>query len=209
MATVTAFRVSDWDTPFWPGPNRNEGRFNAIGGRITQYWSLNPLTPWAEYLRGQDIRTFDDARDLRLRPWAARIQLPADTLSITFETAAEAGIAAADLIDDDQGRCRAWAQALSVSAIIVPSAALPGTRNLVLFGARARIPYAWEPVSPLLDTPADPAADFGVVPEDLVSSVRWWGATHPEFLAWSYGGKWAPGYIHVDKLGAGEAEQGF
>src|SRR5690606_33389893 len=43
-----AWRLAAWDTPFWVHPNRAAGRFNPPATGPVQYWSLHPLTPWAE-----------------------------------------------------------------------------------------------------------------------------------------------------------------
>lgn len=50
-----------------------------------------PLTPWAEYLRGMNVRTTDEAREIILVPWAAELQLPDDTIKLTFDSAAGHG----------------------------------------------------------------------------------------------------------------------
>ena len=69
---------------------------------------------------------------------------------------------------------------------VVPSAALPGTRNVVLFGARVAAPYLTEPVS-ALDIPASITAEGGRPPLSLISLVRFAGHAHPALEAWRHG----------------------
>src|SRR4051794_40072544 len=199
VQVVTAFRISNWDTPLWANPNRRAGRFNTIPGEIAQYWSLNPLAPWAEYLRFHNVREPDDVRDLYLRVWAARLLLPPDTATVDFGSAKAAGIEPDDLVADDWTACQDWAGRLSASAIVVPSAALPGTRNLVLFGPRARIAYDEEPVDPSIDTPTDPTAEVGLPVLELLPHVRWRGTPHEELLSWKAGRAWRHPLIPVSQ----------
>ena len=184
--TLTAFRLANWDTPLWIGPNRRASRFVA-DGQIAQYWALHPMTPWAEVLRFHDVRVPDEARELLLRPWVAEIELPDGTVEVNFNNAEDHGIAPDALVDDDHRRCQAWARNLAAPAIVVPSAALPGTRNLVLFGERIRAHYGVSPTDPTLYVPCDPVADLALVVDDLLTHVRWRGDHHAGLDAWRQG----------------------
>jgi hypothetical protein len=108
-------------------------------------------------------------------------------LEVTFDSAVLAGIGANELVDDDWTTCQNWADSLPNSAIIVPSAALAGTENLVLFGKRVRTPYAEEPVDPTIDTPCDPVVEVGLSPVDLLDHIRWRGHAHGGLEAWKAG----------------------
>lgn len=99
-------------------------------------WSLHPLTPWAEH-------------DL-------------DPTRVGFEQAHEYQLDPDDLVADDDTACqrlggRLLAEQAAV-ALEVPSAALPGTRNLVIFGARAASPYAVDAVGDV-DVPTTVTAE--------------------------------------------------
>ena len=183
---VTAYRLASWDTPLWVSPNRRPSRFVA-SGQIVQYWSLHPLTPWAEVLRYHGARDPDEARELYLRPWAAQLELPPSTIDVSFDSASDHGIDADALVDEDHRRCQEWAAGLDVPAMLVPSAALPGTTNVVVFGPRVRMRYGEVPVDAELDVPCDPLADLANVVEDLLSSVRWRGLPHAGYEAWRSG----------------------
>ncbi len=186
MTRVTAFRLASWDTPFWVSPNRRPSRY-VSDGRIAQYWSLHPLTPWAEALRFHGVDDPVAAREWFLRPWVAEVELPETTLEVDFDNARRHGIEPEALVDEDHGPCQRWAAGLAVPAIVVPSAALPGTQNLVVFGPKVRARYGVTPVDAGLDVPCDPVADLGGVVDDLLASIRWRGAPHAGFEAWQRG----------------------
>jgi RES domain-containing protein len=185
VATVVAFRLATWDTPLWSSPNRRDSRFQTAGSGVVQYWSLHPLTCWAELLRFHGIRAAEEVRELRSRPWVAHIEIPDDAVELTFDNASSHGISPESLIDDDWAPCQRWAETLDVTAITVPSAALPGTRNLVLFGERVRSRWGLPPFDPGIDIPCDPVANLGDGIADLLPSVRWRGTPHAGYVAWS------------------------
>ena len=186
---IVAFRVSAWDEPFWVNENRGARRYNKAFTGPVQYWSLHPLTPWAEILRGQGIRAPEDVAELRQRLWVARFELEPD--AVTFDAATSYGLEPQHLINDDYGACQAFgARRLQdfalPNAIVVPSAALPGTKNLVVFGPLVGSPYSAEPLS-AEDAPAALAADHARPPDTLLPLVRHFGEPHAEYDAWSRG----------------------
>ena len=73
-----------------------------------------------------------------------------------------------------------------MAGLIVPSAALPGTQNIVLFGARVASGYLARPLS-ALDVPASITAEAGRPPESLPEIVRYRGEPHPELVAHELG----------------------
>ena len=68
-----------------------------------------------------------------------------------------------------------------------PSAALPGTKSLVILGPRVAIPYAWELINPFVQGAAGPTTGSGVATIELVGAVRYRGSSHPELEAWKAG----------------------
>jgi hypothetical protein len=184
---VAAFRISSWDTPFWINVNRRDSRYAIAGQRIVQYWSLHPLNCWAEHLRFHNVRDPDEARELLARPWVADIDVPAGTLDVSFETAQDHGLEPAALIDENWAACQRWAAGIEAPAFLVPSAALPGTVNLVVFGERVRSRWGVDPVDPAIDTPTEPVADLAEVMPDLLRAVRWRGEPHAGYEAWLHG----------------------
>jgi hypothetical protein len=120
------------------------------------------------------------------------MRLPSDlSTDIEFSDAANWGIGPDDLVADDYGPCQALADRLRTDAgapkaIRVPSAALPGTRNLVIFGERVSIPYQWTPVD-AIDVPASVVAAYARPPAELFPLIRHPGAVHAELAAWLRG----------------------
>jgi hypothetical protein len=114
-------------------------------------------------------------------------------LEITFDTAGEHGLEAADLVSDDQTRCRGLAARLrgaGARGMVVPSAALPGTGNVVLFGARVGSPYLLEPLGEV-DVPASITAHDGRPVASLLDRVRFRGDEHAALAAWRRGEEFA------------------
>lgn len=188
MPLLHAWRLAAWDTPLWVSPNRSAGRFNAEGHGPVQYWSLHPLTPWAEHLRAHGIDRVERLRDLRIRAWVGRFDL--DPTRVGFAQAHEYQLDPGDLVADDYTACqhlggRLLAEQRAV-ALEVPSAALPGTRNLVIFGARAASPYAVDAVDDV-DVPTTVTAEDGHSLEGLVDVVCYVGQPHAELAAWQEG----------------------
>jgi hypothetical protein len=68
----------------------------------------------------------------------------------------------------------------------VPSAALPGARNLVIFGPREAIPYLWAPID-AGDIPACIITKASQSPDGLLERVRFSGESHAELDAWLSG----------------------
>jgi RES domain-containing protein len=185
-----AFRLAGSSTPLWARANPRASRYNHAGVGPTQYLSLHPLTPWAEYLRAQDIRTGERLRGVRARIWALRVHAD-EFFDLGFDNADELGLDPPDLVTDRHDACRDFADRwrgdpARPPLLIVPSAALPGTRNLVIFGSRVAASYAAEPVDEG-DIPASVVADDGRAISTLLPLVRFWGDPHAELQAWRAG----------------------
>ncbi len=188
---LICFRLANYETPLWPVENFSAGRYNEPDAGFTQYLSLHPLTPWAELLRNEDRRTRERAVLMRYPLWAIRVLLDEAPFALTFDKADEFGLTADDLVADDHGPCRALAQTFRHSgprAFLAPSAALPGTTNLVVLEPRVLAP--WDPI-PLdeLDWPGSLASQDGRCPEGLWDLVHYRsaGTTHPALQAWRDG----------------------
>jgi hypothetical protein len=190
MELVT-FRLANYETPLWSVENFSAGRYNTADAGFTQYLSLHPLTPWAELLRNEDRRTMERAVLMRYPLWAIRVRVDEAPLPLTFDDAADFGLTASDLVADDHGPCRALAQAFRASgptAFTAPSAALPGTTNLIVL--QARVLTAWNLV-PLdeIDWPGSITCQDGRCPDGLWDLVHYRGsdAKHRGLAAWEAG----------------------
>lgn len=137
-----AYRAANWDTPLWVEPNRTGGRFNEPLSTATQYLCLHPLGPWAEMARAlerqlgrplaeRDLAELEPAR----RYWLVRLP-ELEVFDLGFDSAAEVGLSPLDLVDDDHAACRRAGRlhGARLGAWRYPSAALPGTHNLAVFG---------------------------------------------------------------------------
>jgi hypothetical protein len=188
---LVAFRLANYETPLWSVENFSAGRYNDADAGFTQYLSPHPLTPWAELLRNEDRRTRERALLMRYPLWALRVTVAEAPLELTFDNAAEFGLAPADLVADDHGPCRALADAFRAAgpkAFIAPSAALPGTTNLVVLEPRVLAP--WIPVAlDELDLPGTLTAQDGRCPEGLWERVHYRAARtrHAALEAWERG----------------------
>jgi RES domain-containing protein len=185
---VVCYRFAAYATPLRTVPAWQPARFSrGDEDEPTQYLALHPLGPLAELMRNAELRSPEQVRVISTRTWA--LDVPVDDLpEITFATAERFGITAEQLVADDYGPCQELAMTLraQVEGVIVPSAALPGTRNVVLFGPRVAAPYLTDPVS-TLDVPASITADGARPPASLMSVVRFAGDAHAALSAWRNG----------------------
>lgn len=185
---AVGYRAAAFETPLWGFPNVSAGRWNRAGSWPAQYLSLHPMTPWAELLRNLDLRTPDEARRMRVPIWAIRVELADDPLPIDFEDAADHGLGPEDLVADDRTACQALAAALrdrGVGSVLVPSAALPGTQNLVVLEPAVVIDYHQAPID-RDDYPTSMLAQDGRCPEGLWTKVHYIGVgtIHPALQAY-------------------------
>jgi hypothetical protein len=186
---TVAYRLASWRRPLRTEPSRIAGRFHRMTeASPTQYLCLHPIGPWAEFVRASDLRTPGQLAFVRHRTWALRVEL--DGLPrIGFAEAAQHGLRPGDLVSDDLRACHRLAERLRAAGVegaIVPSASLPGTDNVVLFGERAAAPYLVEPFSPV-DVPASLTADGGRPPLGVLERVRRRGDAHAALEAWRAG----------------------
>jgi hypothetical protein len=187
---VIVYRHATFATPLRTEPARQPGRYHdGDEAEPTQYLCLHPLGPLAELMRGHSLRRPDQIRQVRARTWALRLAHDGDLPEIGFDAAPGHGLKPRDLVADDHARCRRLAARLrraGTRGIVVPSAALPGTRNVVLFGPRVGSPYLLEPLGEV-DVPASITAHGGRPIASLIDRVRYRGDPHSELRAWQRG----------------------
>jgi RES domain-containing protein len=182
---AVAYRQANYGNPLRTEPARQGARYSSGDEATpTQYLCLHPLGPFAELMRAHDLRAPEQLQHVRARTWALRLHV-ADLPEIAFDNAKDFGIDPAALVGDDQSACRELGTRLrdDVPGIVVPSAALPGTQNLVLFGARVGSPYLL-PRAGAVDVPASITAEGGRPLSPLVGRVRFRGTKHAELVAW-------------------------
>lgn len=174
-----AFRYSNYDTPFWVRPNSESGRWHRAGDDPTQYLATTVEGAWAELIRAEGLGSEAEVSLIRMPMWVARVRVHRIADYGTFDKAAEAGFSPEALIDDDYHRCQEEGKRLRLAGyqgVLAPSAALPGSTNLTLFGPK--VASSWE-VQPLLPSsiPASTLA-IGAPPEGVVARVRQSGDAH-------------------------------
>ena len=146
---LTVFRHAACDTPWWAFPSSRSGRFHRARSDTVQYLSLHPLGPAAEMLR-HNVGPRGDPDDVVLNLWAAVVDVE-EVLPVDFDDCASYGLTADELVGDDYTPTQTLADAVrerGVAAMQVPSAALPGTHDLLLFGARVLNSFLREPLTP-------------------------------------------------------------
>lgn len=194
MTEVVAYRHAAYDTPWWAAPSTRPGRFHRPGARYaTQYLALHPLGPAAELLRHQLPGPGPDADTVVMNLWAAVVD-DAGTVTIDFADCAAFGITPEELVGDDYEPCQALAVRLLADGhrgAAVPSAALPGTFNLVLFGPRVADPYLQRPVG-AFECPTGHLTDGARAPAEVTPFVRWRGDAHRALREWRAAGSYAP-----------------
>lgn len=177
-----AFRYSNYDTPFWVRPNSEPGRWHRVGDGATQYLSTTVDGAWAELIRAEELRSEQEMALVRMPMWVAEVHVQQVADYSTFEKAEMAGFSPDALIDDDHSRCQEEGRRLRAAGfqgVLAPSAALPNSLNLTLFGPR--IASTWQ-LRPLLASsiPAMKIA-VGAPPEGIVGRVRHRGEKHELF----------------------------
>jgi len=178
--TEAAFRATSYDVPLWVNPNRRHGRWNIGGGDPTQYMTLDAEAPFADLLRHEDLRTEEEAAHYFSTLWQLQIDSGAIVDYSTFDLAEAAGFDAAALVDDDFERCQAEAQWLvshNARGVLSPSAALPGSINLTLFGPRVSV--AWGTKVELASSVPAQKLTTGRPPSGLTTRIRYFGQPHP------------------------------
>lgn len=175
----TVFRGTTYDEPLWVNPNRRDGRWNIANHGSTQYCCLDSEAPYAEMLRGEDLRNEHEASMYKTILWQLRFEEGAVVDYSTFDRAEAAGFPADALVEDDHERCQSEAallQSLGARGLLSPSAALPGSVNLTIFGPRA--PARWDTTARLASMVPVQRLSEGGAPRGLVKRVRYFGMPH-------------------------------
>ena len=155
-----------------------------------QYLCLHPLGPAAEMLR-HNLGQAGNPDDVLLNLWTALIDLD-DLRQVDFKDCVKYGLTPDELVGDDYVPTRALADDVRGSGavgMIVPSAALPGTYNLILFGVRVLNPFLSQPLTPE-EIPTGHLTDGARSPAEVVSNVRWFGAPHKALEQWKTTGSY-------------------
>jgi RES domain-containing protein len=174
------YRATSYDVPLRVAANRRSGRWNIAGVGSVQYLCLDAQAPFAEKIRHEELRSEEEVATYQVALWELEINEGVVVDYSTFEKAEDAGFPAEALVDDDHERCQKEAQrliSLGARGLLSPSAALPGSTNLTLFGQRVEVRWGAKPGV----ASAVPAQRLvtGHPPTGLVDRVRFFGEPHP------------------------------
>jgi hypothetical protein len=129
--------------------------------------------------------------DVVLNLWTAVVDVD-DVITVDFDDCARYGLTPDELVGDDYTHTQALADVVRRSgstAMIVPSAALPGTHNLIVFGIRILNPFLSAPLTPE-EVPTGHLTDAARPPAEVAPHVRWFGAAHKAAEQWKTAGRY-------------------
>jgi RES domain len=175
------YRATSYDVPVRVAENRRAGRWNFAHTGTAQYTCLDVEAPFAEMLRHEDLRSEAEASTYRTTLWQLRVNEGVVVDYSSFEKAEAAGFPPEALVDDDHEACQREAQrlfSLGAGGVLSPSAALPGSVNLTLFGQR--VPIRWDAHVQISTAIPVQRLATGQPPQGLVSRVRYYGESHAE-----------------------------
>lgn len=174
-----AHRYSSYDTPFWVRENSQEGRWHRLGDGPTQYLSLSTDGAWAELIRNEELRVEDEVSMVSVSMWAVLIEEGAIADYSSFEQAERSGFDPAALVSEKYEQCQSEGARLrkeGFSGVVAPSAALRGSLNVTLFGARMM--STWDRPKFLASSIPATIITKGAPPPGLLLRVRRLGAPH-------------------------------
>jgi RES domain len=174
-----AHRYSSYDTPFWVRENSQPGRWHRRGDGPTQYLSFSTDGAWAELIRNEELRAEDEVAMVSVSMWAVLIDGGVIADYSTFEQAERSGFDPAALVSENYDQCQSEGARLrkkGFSGVIAPSAALPGTLNVTLFGALMM--STWDRPKFLASSIPATVITKGAPPPGLLLRVRHLGAPH-------------------------------
>lgn len=175
----TAYRYSSYDTPLLARPNSEAGRWHTLGDGPTQYLSMSTDGAWAELIRREELTSEEEVSLVNISIWAVAVDQVLIADYSTFEKAASAGFDPEALVDDDHSRCRQEGKrlrSLGCHGVLAPSAALPDTNNLTIFGPRIASSWGHPPL--LASSMPSTRVAIGAPPSGLLVRVRVHGAPH-------------------------------
>lgn len=197
-----AFRqVGHAQPPLWHDaglggvPVQSSGRWHRRGEGYAQYVALSPAGAWAELVRYFALRTPEAVVEQRRSLWQAYVVLDDVADLSTFDDWTACGLDPEVAVADDHAECQklaAWLQGEGYRGVLAPSAALPGSVNLTVFGGRYEQLAADDPSAVRGRDPdrwlrVALAAEGAHPPKELVTRTRYRGQPHGGYEDWAAG----------------------
>lgn len=148
VGSVTLFRWTSYDVPFWARKNSRAGRWHHVGDPPTQYWSMSPEAAWAELIRAENLRTEEELDLVRMPLWACRAPSAGLVDLSSADSQSHHGITIDHLVEDSWDACQELGRQIRSDGspgVIAPCAALDGHHNVTIFGARRKIDWRDRP----------------------------------------------------------------
>lgn len=171
--SLSIFRYTDYDVPFWARSNTRPGRWSVPDDDgPTQYWCMTPDGAWAELIRAKELHTEEELDMVRMPLWVCRVPTMWLIDLHPLEAQQKYALSFAEMIGDNWEPCQAVAAELRrrCRGIITPNAALDGHMNITLFGARRAIDWRTKPA--LGSTLPAARTAVGRPPPGLIPLVR-------------------------------------
>lgn len=207
----SAFRqVGHEHPPLWHDaglegdPVQPGGRWHRRGESFAQYMALSPAGAWAELIRYFHLRTPEAVVEQRRSLWQVHLSLDDIADLSTFDRWRDCGLDPDMAVADDHSRCQdlaAWLVGQGYRGVVAPSAALPGSINITVFGGRYEHmavddPSALPERDPDLWLRVAVAAEGAHPPPELVTRARYRGQPHGGLEDWhTTRGSGSPGDI--------------
>ena len=193
----TCFRQTDLS---WPPlyhdtastPLQDSGRWHREGEGYAQYMSLSALGAWAEYARYGSIRNKALAPKVKRDLWVVFVRESHIADLSTFDKYEACGLDPVIAVQLDRAPAQALADDLRAEGfrgILSPSAALPNTLNLTIFGERYEKELrtdlaAWRNPDPDSWLPVQIASRRGPMPEELCTETVFEDKKHESYRDW-------------------------
>lgn len=174
-----------------PHPSQESGRWHRKGEAYAQYLSESPPGAWAELIRQQSIRSVDFAEEQRRNLWLVYVDEHSVADLSTFDAWESCGLSPSTAVGvhADAQKVADDLRAAGYRGVLSPSAALPNTTNLTLFGSRyehelSTDPRLWRNPDPEVWLACQLAAGKAAPPTTLLTQTCYRNAPHLGYREW-------------------------
>ena len=174
-----------------PYPSQEDGRWHRLGQGYAQYYSLAPQGAWSEFIRYESIRSAARATQQQRNLWLAFVDETDIADLSTFDKWRACGLDPRVAVGEHR-HCQSLADELlsaGYRGVLSPSAALPFTVNLTVFGERyekvLRSEWeAWRNPDRNTWTPVSLVVSGAAPPSDLIPETCYRAQRHLGYRTW-------------------------